>query len=226
MKTLDDKWNLQCIASNTGDRCLSEIVSTHPTTCDCHHGVHGIDVEQPGPSVVMALVHCVHAQIPRPAPRFWLTTFGDPHSAGLCIFHLNPDFPVRFRTPQIVQMRYRDPGQLFYSCLQNTSYSRRSIRRTAGPDKRSWATSTSAKRAASSVVYRVGKRRRWGRLAWIVLPSIHWADEPRDLRSAPVRHSSSGRAARSLVLLCPIWHSLVFSVPGSIGCRRPRAHQL
>ena len=79
--------------------------------------IHRVDVINSGPSVVLSLMHCIHTQVPRPAPRLWLAALGNTDFAGSGRLHLNPNLSVRFRTPQIVQMRHRDAGQLLVFLL-------------------------------------------------------------------------------------------------------------
>ena len=133
--------------------------------------VDGVDVEQPGFAVVVALEHGVHPQIAAPA----------------CAARARAGcgrLPCRAGYKCETEM----PASRTDSFFPNTSCSRCITRRIAGPDRSSCAASTPASRAMSAAVYLRGKL---APTSWFALdtPGLHPASDPsRQLRSAQSGH--------------------------------------
>ena len=63
--------------------------------------------------------------------------------------------------------------------------------------------------------------------AWpaIVRASIHWPDQPRDLRSAPTRHFGQESPHDAPLLSAQFRRIVGSSIPGPAGCTPPHAHR-
>jgi hypothetical protein len=110
------------------------------------HGVHGIDMEQAGLAVFLALVHRVHAQVSWPTERIGLTPLANGDLPALRVLYPDTLAAAGLAVAEIVQMGYRDPAQaLVFSlakflelAMQNAAQRRsRSIvvRRIGGGEK-------------------------------------------------------------------------------------------